>query len=160
MTDFNETIDYYRLLGVPYTASDREITRAYRDAMKAAHPDVVPPVKREAAEERSKLLNLAWRTLTTPTDRLKYDQSIKVEAVQREIMSQYFGGMGIPGNGNDDRFGEALRRAMSADEKREKVATDRSAVITILLAFGAITVLVVCLIVVWAAVSDLVHAVL
>jgi DnaJ-class molecular chaperone len=160
MTDLNQTTDYYRLLGVPYTASNREITRAYRDAMKVAHPDMVPPIKRADAEERSKLLNLAWRTLTTPAERLKYDQSIKVEAVQREIMSQYFGGMGIPGSGDSDRFGDALRRSMSAEEKREKSTTDRHAVITILLAFAAATALVVGLIVVWAAVSDLVHAVL
>jgi DnaJ-class molecular chaperone len=160
MSDQTTTPNYYRLLKVKYDASSREITRAYREAMKSTHPDMVPPVQRAAAEERSKLLNIAWRTLTTPAERVKYDQTLKVEAVQQEIMSHYFGGMGIPGNPESDRFGEALRREMSTDEKREKAESDRSAIVTILFAFGAVTVLVVCLIVFWAVVSDLAHAVL
>ena len=80
-------LNYYRLLGVAYTATNREITRAYRDAMKATHPDRVGEQERQAAEERAKLLNLAFQTLTRPADRLVYDRTLRQEVVQEQIMS-------------------------------------------------------------------------
>lgn len=152
-------IDYYKLLGVPYSASNREITRAYREAMKLSHPDAVASSQRPAAEERAKLLNLAMRTLTKPDDRRRYDETLRKELVQDQIMSQYFGGMGMPG-GRDDRYGESLRREQTAHEKQERRLTDRSATVSILLVFGGITALVVCSLVVWAVVSALVRALL
>lgn len=152
-------VDYYKLLGVPYTASSRDITRAYRDAMKHAHPDRVAPGKRQAAEERAKILNQAWRTLTKPDERARYDQSLRREMVQNQIMSQYFGGMGMPGGGND-RFGEALRREQTDFERRERKQTDRGAIISIMFVFASATALVVGLIVAWAVASRLVHALL
>ena len=147
------------MLGVRYGATSREITRAYREAMKRHHPDTVAPGQRERAEEYAKLLNLAMRTLTKPEERLKYDQSIRAELVQEGIMSHYFGGMGIPGD-QSDRFGERLRREQTAFEKREKRQSDRSATLSVLLYFAAITALVVCSLVVWAAASALVRGLL
>ena len=38
--------DHYSLLGVPFTATHAEITRAYRQAMKRAHPDRQLPERR------------------------------------------------------------------------------------------------------------------
>jgi hypothetical protein len=151
--------NYYKLLGVHYSATGREITRAYREAMKRTHPDTVAPQHRRAAEERAKLLNLAMRTLTRPADRKRYDDSIRGELVQEQIMSHYFGGMGMPGS-RTDPYGDALRREQTSQEKTESKLTTRSAMASILLVFGGITALVVCLIVVWAAVSALVHALL
>ncbi len=115
-------INYYKLLGVAYTASSREITRAYREAMKRTHPDTVAPDLRGRAEEHAKLLNLAMRTLTKPTERQKYDSTLRNEMLQDQIMSQYFGGMGMPG-GQDDRYGEALRREQTEHEKAERRLT-------------------------------------
>ena len=160
MTDSSPTsLNYYKLLGVSYSATPQEITRAYREAMKSAHPDTVPPSQRRAAEERAKSLNLAMRTLTRPDERKRYDESIRQELVQEQIMSQYFGGMGMPGSRND-QFGEALRREQTDAEKAESSFTNRSAVASIILVFGGITALVVCLIIVWAVVSALAHALL
>jgi curved DNA-binding protein CbpA len=150
-------INYYKLLGVSYTASSREITRAYREAMKRTHPDTVAPDQRLLAEEHAKLLNLAMRTLTKPTERQKYDSTLRNEMLQDQIMSQYFGGMGMPG-GQDDRYGEALRREQTEHEKAERKLTDRSAIVSVLLIFGGATALVVCSLVVWAVVSALVRA--
>lgn len=153
------TVDYYKLLGVPYSASASEITRAYRDAMKRTHPDRVPARDRQRAEERAKTLNLAWRTLTKPEERTRYDQTLRSELVQNQIMSQYFGGMGMPG-GQDDRFGEALRREQTAFEKKERKETDRGAVVSVMLIFAGATALVVCLLVAWAVVAALARALL
>jgi DnaJ-class molecular chaperone len=153
-TTSGSSTNYYKVLGVRYGATSREITRAYREAMKRHHPDAVAPSQRELAEEHAKLLNLAMRTLTKPDERLKYDQSIRAELVQEGIMSHYFGGMGIPGD-RSDRFGEGLRREQTAFEKREKRQSDRGATLTVLLYFAAITALVVCSLVVWAVASAL-----
>jgi curved DNA-binding protein CbpA len=127
--------------------------------MKRFHPDRVPIGERPDAEERAKLLNLAWRTLTKPDERARYDRSLRQELVQEQIMSQYFGGMGMPGSRND-RFGEALRREQTDFEKKERKQSDRSAILTVFLVFAGATALVVCLIVAVAAVSALVHALL
>ena len=154
-----DPVNYYKLLGVSYSATTREITRAYRNAMKRSHPDKVPVAERAGAEEHAKLLNLAWRTLSKPNDRARYDQTLRQELVQEQIMSHYFGGMGMPG-GRDERFGESLRREQTEYEKKERKQTDRSAILTMLLVFAGATALVVCLIVAVAAVSALVHALL
>lgn len=153
-TEQATTANYYKLLGVRYGASGREITRAYRERMKLSHPDAVAPHLRPQAEEHARLLNLAMRTLTRPDERLKYDQSIRAELVQEEIMSHYFGGMGIPGD-QSDRFGEALRREQTAFERQEKRRSDRGAIASVLLVFAGATALVVCSLVVWAVVSAL-----
>ena len=159
MINSEAPIDFYRLLGVPYNATNRDITRAYRDAMKDSHPDTVAPAFRAEAEERCKLLNQALRTLTRPGERLLYDRTIRKEMVQEQIMSHYFGGMGMPGS-QSDRFGEALRREQTRQEKIEKQLTDRSAIVSVLTIFAGATALVVCLIVVWSVVSALAHALL
>ena len=152
-------VNYYQLLGVPYTATATEITRAYRDAMKRTHPDRAAAQDREHAEERAKTLNLAWKTLTRPAERTRYDQTLRKDLVQDQIMSQYFGGMGMPG-GRDDRFGDALRREQTAFEKKERKQSDRGAVVSVMLIFAAATVLVVCLLVAWAVASALARALL
>ena len=153
-TAHDTSTNYYKLLGVRYGATGREITRAYRDAMKRHHPDAVAPSQRARAEEHAKVLNLAMQTLTRPAERLKYDQSIRSELVQEGIMSQYFGGMGMPGNGSD-RFGDALRREQTAFEKQEKRLSDRGATMSVLLVFAGATALVVGSLVVWAVASAL-----
>jgi DnaJ-class molecular chaperone len=158
-TPNTDPVNYYKLLGVSYSATTREITRAYRNAMKRSHPDKVPVAERAGADEHAKLLNLAWRTLSKPNDRARYDQTLRQELVQEQIMSHYFGGMGMPG-GRDERFGESLRREQTEYEKKERKQTDRSAILTMLLVFAGATALVVCLIVAVAAVSALVHALL
>jgi DnaJ-class molecular chaperone len=153
-------IDYYKLLGIPYSATGPQITRAYRDAMKRSHPDTVGEGQRAAAEEHAKLLNLALKTLTKPHERRAYDATLRREMVQDQIMSQYFGGMGMPGGQSHDPFAEALRREQTEREKDEKRRTDRSALSSVLLVFGGATALVVCSLVLWAVVSALVRALL
>jgi DnaJ-class molecular chaperone len=152
-------VNFYRLLGVAYSATNREIARAYRNAMKATHPDRVAAGDRQAAEERAKLLNRAYRTLTRPADRLAYDRTLRQEVVQEQIMSSYFGGMGMPGT-ERDRYGDAVRYQQTARDMAERTQSERSAIVTVLLIFGGATALVVGLIVIWAVASGLVHAVL
>jgi DnaJ-class molecular chaperone len=144
--------DYYALLGVPYTASFKEITRAYREAMKTAHPDRQRPERRAAAEERAKLLNRAFTTLSHVESRRAYDREIKATAIQDQIMTRYAGGLTVP-NGAADPFAEALRRPKTKAERLEQRRADRSATVNLFVVFAAIAGLVVTLLLLTAVVG-------
>ena len=61
--------DYYKALGVPETATEKEITRAYRKLAKQYHPDANP-----GAEDRFKEVSAAYDVLGDPAKRKEYDE--------------------------------------------------------------------------------------
>jgi DnaJ-class molecular chaperone len=149
----DDEIDYYQLLGVPYTATRSDIARAYREAMKRSHPDRHLPTERAAAEEHAKLLNRAFSTLSKAESRRAYDTTIKARAVQDQVMSQYFGGFGMPGSA--DLTGERLRRPPTAADLDNQKRNDRNATVSILIVFAGATLAVVALLLLWSAVDAL-----
>lgn len=64
--------DLYDALGVPRTASAKDIKAAYRRLARKFHPDVNPNDK--AAESRFKEVNAAHEVLSDPDKRKKYDK--------------------------------------------------------------------------------------
>jgi curved DNA-binding protein len=62
--------DFYEVLGVPRTASQEEIQRAYRKLARQHHPDVN---KDPGAEERFKDISEAYDVLRDPNTRRRYD---------------------------------------------------------------------------------------
>ena len=64
-------IDYYAVLGVPRTASQDDVQRAYRKLARKNHPDVNKDPK---ATEKFKEANEAYEVLKDPDKRSKYDK--------------------------------------------------------------------------------------
>ncbi|MCL5445000.1 MAG: molecular chaperone DnaJ [Actinobacteria bacterium] len=76
--------DYYQVLGVASTATDKEITRAYRKLAKQYHPDTNP-----GSEDRFKEISSAYDVLGDAERRKEYDE------VRR--LGPLAGGFGRPG---------------------------------------------------------------
>ncbi|WP_419849093.1 DnaJ C-terminal domain-containing protein [Candidatus Poriferisocius sp.] len=64
--------DYYKVLGVSSSASDKEITKAYRKLARKLHPDANPEDAK--AEERFKEVSAAYDVLGDGERRAQYDQ--------------------------------------------------------------------------------------
>lgn len=64
--------DYYEILGVPRTASEKDLKSAYRRLARKYHPDVNPGDKK--AEEQFKEIGEAYAVLSDAEKRKKYDR--------------------------------------------------------------------------------------
>jgi molecular chaperone DnaJ len=89
--------DFYKVLGVPDTATAEEIKKAYRKLAQTHHPDANPGD--EAAEERFKEVSEAYATLSDPEQRKEYDQ------VRRLAATGGFQGFGGQQGGGFGGFG-------------------------------------------------------
>ncbi len=61
--------DYYKVLGVSESATEKDITKAYRRLAKTHHPDTNP-----GKEERFKEISAAYAVLSDPAKRKEYDE--------------------------------------------------------------------------------------
>ena len=75
--------DYYKVLGLTSSATEKEITRAYRKLAKELHPDTNP-----GSEEKFKAVSVAYDVLGDKEKRKEYDEVRRLGAS---------GGFGRPG---------------------------------------------------------------
>jgi curved DNA-binding protein len=66
--------DYYELLGVERSATEKEIKSAYRKLARKWHPDLHPAAEKKKAEEQFKRINEAYEVLKDPEKRSRYDR--------------------------------------------------------------------------------------
>lgn len=67
-----EFVDYYKILGLDKSATDKDIKNAYRKLARKHHPDVNPNDKE--AQKKFQQINEANEVLSDPAKRKKYDQ--------------------------------------------------------------------------------------
>jgi curved DNA-binding protein len=65
--------DYYKILGVPKTATEKDIKAAYRRLARKWHPDLNPQ-DHKLSEAKFKEINEANEVLSDPDKRKKYDE--------------------------------------------------------------------------------------
>ena len=122
--------DYYAVLGVPKTATEKELSRAFKKLAKEHHPDA--NAGNAASEERFKEISAAYDVLGDATKRAEYDEVRQMVASGRRprwrkrIRARRFGGGGqsfrfeTDGGGLGDIFGNLFgggggrRRARAA----------------------------------------------
>ncbi|MFD2871032.1 DnaJ C-terminal domain-containing protein [Mucilaginibacter ximonensis] len=99
-------IDYYQILGVSKTASEKEIKAAYRKLARKYHPDLNP--NDEQAHKKFQQLNEANEVLSDPDKRKKYDQYGENwqhgEAYEQARQQQQARGQYSYGNGGGQSF--------------------------------------------------------
>ena len=87
-------VDYYQILGISKSATDKDIKNAYRKLARKFHPDVNPNDK--DAQKKFQEINEANEVLSDPEKRKKYDQFGKDWKHADQFQSS---GQGRPGPG-------------------------------------------------------------
>lgn len=107
----SKTKDYYKVLGVPNDADERQIKSAYRKATKTYHPDkaVKLGITKEEAEKKMGAINEAYEVLSDPELRARFDRGDDPNDQERgnPFQGSPFGGgnhpfmfqQGFPGGG-------------------------------------------------------------
>lgn len=72
----SKTKDYYKVLGVPHDADERQIKSAYRKLSKQYHPDKAARqgMTKEEAEKKMAAINEAYEVLSNPELRARFDR--------------------------------------------------------------------------------------
>lgn len=87
--------DYYKILGVPRSATDRDIKKAFRKQAKLWHPDTYRgDLSADQVEKKMAALNEAYEVLSDPELRARFDNGDDPNdpQAQQNPFAQGFGG--------------------------------------------------------------------
>lgn len=146
--------DFYSVLGLKRSASEKEIRQAYRRLARKHHPDVNPGDPK--AEERFKEINEAHQVLSDPDSRRKYDtfgenwkhgdqfghggRSGPFTYTRRAAGSGGFPGFGdLSGMGLGDLFSDVLGRGGGASRRPKARRLEHPVEVTLEEAFSGTT---------------------
>jgi len=101
--------DYYAILGVAKTATEKEVKQAFRKLARKYHPDVNPGDK--SAESRFKEINEAYEVIGDADKRRKYDELGSNWKMYEQAP--------YPGSGSADAGGPGTYRTMTPEEMRD-----------------------------------------
>ena len=120
-TDWLEK-DYYALLGVPETASEQDVSRAYRKLARELHPDVNPD--KAGAEERFKDVSAAYDVLGDPAKRKEYDELRRMQSMRSGDFGGMAGDAGFTFRFDDlgDLFGDVFGRTRRGPDLEAEVS--------------------------------------
>lgn len=78
----DRSANFYSLLELPTTATEVEIKKAWHEQLQVWHPDrfTHAPTLHAKAEARTKLINQAYQTLSDPTTRARYNETVQPTA--------------------------------------------------------------------------------
>lgn len=119
-------IDYYKILGVPKTATADEIKKAYRKLARQFHPDTN---KDSGAQKKFQEINEANEVLSDPENRKKYDKYGKdwqhgdAYEKARSSQQQGFGGQRFGGQhfgGDEDQFSDFFSSMFGGGGRRSQ----------------------------------------
>jgi molecular chaperone DnaJ len=119
--------DYYELLGVPRTASDAEIKRAFRTLAREVHPDVSAEPD---AERRFRDVAEAFEVLSDPERRATYDRFGKA-GLARGGFEPVFADFGSLSDVFAAFFGDDLLGGAGGRQQRSRRGGDVQAVVEI-----------------------------
>jgi molecular chaperone DnaJ len=118
--------DFYEVLGVPRSASEDDLKRAYRSQARKYHPDIN---KEPEAEERFKEINEAYEILSDSDKRARYDRfghagvesngagaggfGFGGRSPFEDIFESFFGDMGGAATSRRPRGGRNLRTSLA-----------------------------------------------
>lgn len=106
--------NYYKILGLPSSATSEEIRRAYRILARRYHPDVNPG---KSSEEKFKAIAAAYQILSDDEKRKNYDIEIE-HIVARSARAKI--------RAYEDAFREAIKRESAKVRERDSKPTSNS----------------------------------
>ena len=108
--------DFYKILGVAETATQKDITKAYRKLARDSHPDTHPGDN--AAEERFKEVSAAYDVLGDDAKRKEYDEVRRLGPVGHPFGGPGGGPGGFNFNVDGDGLGDILGQMFGRGGRR------------------------------------------
>ena len=82
--------NYYEILQIDKNASPEIIEKAYKTLAKKYHPDLQDEAHKKEAEEKFKIINEAYQTLSNPQLKASYDQNILDNNISQEQYEEMY----------------------------------------------------------------------